>query len=140
MTEPPEPTKAARPTELTEPPEPKRPMWFDRQGKPIDRMLANELLERADYVRVQSTTLEPYLVSTIWLARNANVLGTKFLLFETVVISAEQARLGTEHSPLVVADLYGKSGTEAEALALHARYVDEVRYLLEHGVRRPPTE
>lgn len=100
---------------------PARPIWFDKQGHPIDASTANELLGNHSYARVALTRITSrsdrdldVRVSTVWLGVNCNFLGGPPVLFETMVFGG--GRDGAQW----------RWGTEEQALAGHARVVAEL--------------
>lgn len=101
-------------------PEPRRSMWFDKQGQPIDSERANALLGDRAYCRVALTRIRSksnpavdLRVSTVWLAVDYNFLGGPPILFETMVFGPGSG------------EPQWRWCTEQQAIAGHAQVVAE---------------
>lgn len=79
-------------------------MYFDRQGKPIDRDTWVKKFGKLEYKRVASTEKDGINVSTIWLGMNHNWSGGEPLIFETMIFGGEhggyQERYATEEQAI----------------------------------------
>ena len=101
------------------------PMYYDREGKPMDGVLRwAKLLEDPAYKRVAETTVGPYWVSTVWLGLDHSFLGYgPPLIFETMVFhSADGSMLGDD-------EYMERYSTEEQALAGHEHIVEMIRVL-----------
>ena len=101
------------------------PMYYDREGKPMDGVLRwAKLLEDPAYKRVAETTVGKYWVSTVWLGLDHNFgFGGPPLIFETMVFhSGDGSMLGDD-------EYMERYATEEQALAGHAHIVEMVTVL-----------
>lgn len=98
--------------------------WYDRAGKPIDALTANDLLGDPKYKRVALTRVtsgsDPnveYRVSTVWLGLDHNWGGGEPLLFETMSFGG-----GRGSGPVAVAvDHRGCRARRAHGSGVHHR-------------------
>ncbi|MFD7016111.1 hypothetical protein [Streptomyces sp. NPDC059928] len=101
-----------------------RPMFFDRQGNPLDSAAANRLLGDTDYKRVARTEItsssDPAVsfdVSTVWLGVNHNFNDDgPPIIFETMVFGGDEDQ----------DQIMWRWSTEAEARAGHAEVVTSI--------------
>jgi hypothetical protein len=115
---------------LPGPPPGFRSMWYDRTGKPVPMLVANDLLTDYDYKVVAKDVFvmddQPVEVSTVWLGLDHNHLGRlhpdlPYLpkIFETMIFGGD---LDLEQ---------WRYSTEEEALAGHAETVKLVQVICE---------
>lgn len=65
-----------------------RPVYYDRQGRPVEAMAWARLLESGDdYRRVEFTEVGGYDVSTVWLGIDHAFGGGPPLIFETMIFT-----------------------------------------------------
>ncbi len=96
------------------------PGYYDRQGQPMSLGTWAQLIEKGmDYKRVAQTTVGPYWISTVWLGLDHSFWDGPPLIFETMVLLADD---GPANEYDVV-----RYSTEAEALAGHDEMVTLVR-------------
>jgi len=94
-------------------------LWYDRAGLPIDIHEWSRLHSIEDYIRVGSTDVGPYWVSTVWLGIDHRFYGEgPPVIFETMVFAKEDR--GTGSLPDLDCRRYC---TESEALAGHQETV-----------------
>jgi hypothetical protein len=99
---------------------------YDRNGEPISFRTWCRLRELGiDYLRLAAETIGPYWVSTVWLGLDHGFRCPNFpdfprLIFETMVFKGKEGDLDCR-----------RYSTEEEALAGHARMVDEVSLMYE---------
>jgi hypothetical protein len=91
---------------------------FDRAGEPVSMRTWARLDAHTPYVRIAEDTVGPYWVSTVWIGIDHSFGFGPPLIFETMVFRGDETDL----------DCWRYS-TETEALAGHARMVDEVRLI-----------
>jgi hypothetical protein len=89
--------------------------YYDRQGEPITLHQWGELMNDDEYRQVARTKVGPYLVSTVWLGLDHNVLGKAPLIFETMVFEGERDDLEMQ-----------RYSTEKQALLGHDVMVQQV--------------
>jgi hypothetical protein len=106
--------------------------YYDRDGRPLDRMSYYKLAEDMAYKRVEETTIEGlFWVSTVWLGLDHRMVGLgPPLIFETMVfpIHDGEPSMGEE-----LWEFTRRYSTEAEAHEGHGSTVLLVRYALEYG-------
>lgn len=91
-----------------------RPLYFDREGKPITFRGWAERRSSDAAVRVASTLVGKVWVSTVWLGMNHSFTGGPPLIFETMSFGDDDSELWDRYS------------TEPAALAGHDRVVAEL--------------
>lgn len=65
--------------------------WYDKEGQPISIEEWGRLHSDPEYVRVGSTDVGPYWVSTVWLGLDHNwTMEGPPVIFETMVFSKDQ--------------------------------------------------
>jgi hypothetical protein len=76
-----------------------RPIWYGRDGQPIDATTANRLLGDMDYSRVALTRIASssdsgieYVISTVWLGCNYNWDDGPPIIFETMVFGGSKGQ------------------------------------------------
>ncbi len=98
------------------------PMYFDKEGKPLELMEWAELSESGDEYRViGKTVVGEYLISTIWIGLNMNLghgVGLP-LIFETMVFS-DSGNTGWDDYQL-------RYATEEQAKAGHEETIKKVQ-------------
>jgi hypothetical protein len=93
-------------------------LWFDRAGLPITTEEWGRLHAIEDYVRIGSTDIGPYWVSTVWVGLDHRFIGDgPPIIFETMVFAKEQ-RDDPEDLGLREFDMV-RYCTEEEAVAGH---------------------
>lgn len=118
-----------------------RPLYFNREGQPIDLGTWAALFEVPEYKRVRETVLpDGTWVSTVWLGLDHSFWpdDPRPLIFETMVFARQGGRLGDGFS---FHDLdTDRYSTEEEAIAGHGlmvakwQRVDAVEYLKALGL------
>jgi hypothetical protein len=114
------------------------PAHYDREGKPIGLGDFAMLHEDPDYIRVGSTHVADFWISTVWLGLDHNFLGEgPPLIFETMIFDRSDDRMLQEREYTMLdgtvvryvlddgwADLHcQRYATEDEAVKGHARTV-----------------
>ena len=93
--------------------------YYNRLGQPIPLERWIELMDDDEYRRVASTRVRRWLVSTVWLGLDHNVLGHMPLIFETMVFDEES---DDKHHDLEME----RYTTECQALLGHDATVQRV--------------
>lgn len=110
---------------------------FDRHGRPISLAECARLLADEAYRRVASTTVGPYLVSTVWLGvDHGHGAPGGPVAFETMVFAADTT-IGTVGEAVVDLDCR-RYRTEAEARAGHDETVALVHATYQPGPWEEP--
>jgi len=95
--------------------------WYDRQGNRISVAEWGRLHDDLDYVRLGTTEIGPYVVSTVWLGLDHGFGGGPPVIFETMVFTRSawnDDRSVPDHEPLFDLDCVRYS-TEHQALIGH---------------------
>lgn len=101
-----------------------RPIYYDRQGKPMTMQQWAEKFEDEDYTHVARDVIGPdepldpaplVTVSTFWLGLNYSWRSDEPLIYETVIIGGGHDATGMRYT------------TEEQAREGHRRAVDELR-------------
>ena len=101
-----------------------RPVYYDRQGKPMTRQQWAEKFEDEDYRHIARDVIGPeepldpaplITVSTFWLGLNHDWRSDEPLIYETIIVGGGHDAIGMRYA------------TETQAREGHRRAVEELR-------------
>ena len=114
-----------------------RPMFFDREGQPLDPVEYGALHQFRSYIQVAESQLGPLLVSTVWLGHDMGFgQSGPPLIFETMVFPADERYRFAEEDPNLHPELRawvhacGRTSTAEEAERIHAEVCMDIRQTL----------
>lgn len=105
----------------------RKPLHYDRQGKPISQSDWSEAQEDFDYKVIGKTIVGGLEISTVWNGLDISLLSGPPMIFETFVFRLEPQK----REPLGVAERYA---TEGQSRLGHERWSEAAKAAAKAGV------